>query len=212
MMEQSEPDVFLPYNETSFRKAYFPWVVGAFFLSFVFELIFFWQIILAPPPTVLADETARSAWMYAWVVLLLISEGLFKGVSLNGYFTRRGRAQRSSITLKMNEVCYREVASRMSRRLVLLALEGSSLAQDDKSEYLLQVTYHIRKVTAVDKRWNGGLVVRGEIDCEIMDESYTSFYGGKADGTWRRVVHSCEIPSVFEDMKQIETKLRGMVK
>ncbi len=125
MMGKSESSITLNYDIKIFRKTHFPWVAGAFFLSFVFELIFLWQVVIAPPPTVLAGNTARNAWMYAWVVLLLISEGLFKGVSLYWYLTRQQLAQRSLITLKPNEIYYQDVVSRMSRSKVLLALEGS---------------------------------------------------------------------------------------
>lgn len=197
------------FSESAFRKRYLPFIIMAFFLSLVFEVISIWQVF-APPEAVFEHSATTTIWSSTWIFLLLANEGLFKGISLSWYLKKRKFARRSTVEIKPGELEYRYIASLMSRRALKMALEGSSLPDDEKAEYGLSFTYHIRKVVTLKKHWDGSLVVRGEMTCETMDDSHTAFYGGNENGYSKRIVTKCVIPAVFEDMAQIEATLRSM--
>ena len=155
---------------------------------------------------------ARTGWLSSWIFLLLANEGLFKGISLSWYFNRRKLAQRSYLEIKPDGVCFVETASRMTHRMLQQAAGGTLLEKDVKKEYFLTFTYHIRSIDSIIKRRDGSLIITGKLDRESFNEAQSMLHGTNQEGNKIQTVDQCVIPAYFEDMDQIESKLREMIR
>ena len=198
--------MLLSFSEPVFKQRYFPYLAVAFFLSFIFDAVFLWKVVITPPET-LQSAATRSMWLQAWIFLLIANEGLLKGVSWSWYRRKRSRLQRSSVIIQKSEIVFSRFDTLLTRRQ-LRRMEGVvALENNDKTEFLQTTTFHVRKVTSWQKHANGDLLIHGEIKADIQNDlrAVTSWFD--ADTNDHFITDECVIPSVFENMAAIEAKL-----
>lgn len=197
------------FDPTAYFRRKLPWIVAAFLPSLAVEIVFLHELLAWYLPQAGSGEPRYGMWLAGWAFILAAAEALSKGLSIYLYRNGKRRWSKSRVEIDGGRLVYHRFHSSISRTRLLMALDGTGLPQDGKSEYLSYTDYCFEKVSNVSRLRGGSLAVCGRIAVTAVTETVTAQYNSSEAGITKTVREKVTIPPFFLGMDKLQSELEG---